>query len=308
MRTQLALLALGAALAAGCSTTTPDSSPPESPSPTTASATPGPTPTAEPTDGATSRAPGPSSVDGTLSAAAYGRGSTPPDWLFQRELPEDADGFGEVRPTPRVLQRRAFTLPDQVPPLPGRGYASRIESPAPREVVARSTWAPGCPVTRDQLAWLRLTFWGFDARRHTGELLVHAAAAADLDQVFRRLWEARFPLELVLIVRSIDEEAPPTGDGNGTGSFVCRAVTGGTSFSQHAYGLAIDVNTFQNPYQSDDVVLPELASSYLDRDRVRPGMITADGPVVAAFREIGWSWGGDFTTLKDYQHFSATGG
>ena len=148
---------------------------------------------------------------------------------------------------------------------------SRVVSPAPAEVVERSTWEPGCPVARDELAWLRLTFWGFDAQRHTGELLVHASAAADLDLVFRRLWEARFPLEQVLIVRSIDEEAPPTGDGNGTGSFVCRATTGGTSFSQHAYGLAIDVNTFQNPYQNDGLVLPELASSYLQRERVRPG-------------------------------------
>ncbi|MGH3348652.1 MAG: M15 family metallopeptidase [Nocardioides sp.] len=307
MRHRLALLALSVALATGCATA-PESSPPDQPSPTTPTATSEPTESPAPTDGATSRAPGPASVDGTLSEAAYGRGSTPPPWLFQRELPEDSEGFGEVRPTPRGLRRRAFTLPDQVPALPGRGYASRIESPAPADVIARSTWTHGCPVTRDQLAWLRLTFWGFDGRRHTGELLVNGAAASDLDQVFRRLWGARFPLEQVLIVRSIDEEAPPTGDGNGTGSFVCRAVTGGTSFSQHAYGLAIDVNTFQNPYQNDDVVLPELASSYLDRDRVRPGMITADGPVVAAFRDIGWSWGGDFTTLKDYQHFSATGG
>ncbi len=222
-------------------------------------------------------------------------------------LPETAEGYGVIRPTPPVLRRRAFTLPDQVPMLPGRGYASRLVSPAPDEVVDRSTWEPGCPVPRDGLAWLRLTFWGFDARRHTGELLVNAAAAEDLDLVFRRLWEARFPLEQVLIVRSIDEEAPPTGDGNGTGSFVCRATTGGTSFSQHAYGLAVDVNTFQNPYAKDGLVLPERASSYLARDRVRPGMVTAGGPVVAAFREIGWSWGGDWTTLKDYQHFSANG-
>ena len=157
-----------------------------------------------------------------------------------------------MRPTPRVLERRAFTLTDQVPMLPGSGYASRVESPAPADVVDRSTWEPGCPVARDELAWLRLTFWGFDGRRHTGELLVNAAVVDDLDRVFARLYDARFPLEQVLIVRSIDEEAPPTGDGNGTGSFVCRATTGGTEFSQHAYGLAVDVNTFQNPYEKDE--------------------------------------------------------
>lgn len=253
------------------------------------------------------RPPGPASSDGTLRAAAYGRGSEPPDWLFTRPLPETASGYGEVRPTPPVLRRRAFTLPDQVPMLPGRGYASRVVSPAPAAVIERSTWEPGCPVARDELAWLRLSFWGFDARRHTGELLVNAAVADDLDQVFRRLWEARFPMEQVLIVRSLAQDAPPTGDGNGTGGFVCRATTGGTSYSQHAYGLAIDVNTFQNPYAKDDLVLPELASAYLDRERVRPGMITADGPVVAAFEEIGWSWGGAWSSLKDYQHFSSNG-
>ena len=212
-----------------------------------------------------------------------------------------------MRPTPAVLRRRAFTLPDQVPMLPGRGYASRTTSPAPATVVDRSTWEPGCPVARDELAWLRLAFRGFDGERHTGELLVNARVVDDLDRVFRRLWEARFPMEQVLIVRSIDEEAPPTGDGNGTGGFVCRATTGGTGFSQHAYGLAIDVNAFQNPYRKGEVVLPELASAYLDRDRVRPGMVTAGGPVVAAFRAIGWTWGGRWSSLVDYQHFSANG-
>jgi len=308
-RLALPSLVTALALAAGC-TADPAPSGTDRPSHSPAtSGSPSPSESPEPSEptSAPPRTPGPPSVDGTLPVAAYGPGSTPPPWLFQRLLPETAAGFGEVRPTPPVLRRRAFTLPDQVLALPGRGYASRIESPAPADVIARSTWAAGCPVGRFQLAWLRVTFWGFDARRHTGELLVNAAVADDLDLVFRRLWDARFPLEQVIVVRSIDEEAPPTGDGNGTGSFVCRAVTGGSGFSQHAYGLAIDVNTFQNPYQSGDVVLPELASSYLRRDQVRPGMITADGPVVAAFREIGWSWGGDWNSLKDYQHFSLTG-
>lgn len=251
--------------------------------------------------------PGAASRDGTLRSAAYGPGSEPPPWLFTRPLPETESGYGEVRPTPPALRRRAFTLPDQVPMLPGRGYASRLVSPAPRHVVARSTWTPECPVEAHELAWLRLTFWGFDARRHTGELLVHASVAPDLDRVFRRLWRARFPMEQVLIVRSYDPDAPKTGDGNGTGGFVCRPTTGGTSFSQHAYGLAVDINAFQNPYRNGDLVLPELASAYLDREDVRPGMITADGPVVAAFRDIGWIWGGSWASLEDYQHFSSNG-
>ena len=104
-----------------------------------------------------------------------------------------------------------------------------------------------------------------------------------------------------------DVDAHPTGDGNNTAALVCRATTGGTSWSAHAYGLAIDLNPFDNPYQKGDVVLPELASSYLDRSWKRPGMILPGSLVVREFARIGWSWGGSWSSLKDYQHFSATG-
>ena len=109
------------------------------------------------------------------------------------------------------------------------------------------------------------------------------------------------------ITTQAEQDAPPTGDGNDTGAFACRPVRGATVFSQHAYGLAVDVNPFQNPYLKDDVVLPELASSYRDRDRHRPGMILAGGPVVRAFAGIGWTWGGTWHSLQDLQHFSANG-
>lgn len=247
-------------------------------------------------------------VDGTQPLAATGFGSVPPRWLGTRVLPEDpATGYGEVRPTPPVMRDRRWTLPDDVRPLPGRGYASKVVSPAPRRVVRRSTWKPGCPVAATDLAWVRTAFWGFDGQRHTGELLVHRSVAADVVQVFRALYRTRFPQEQVGIVRTFDPDAPSTGDGNGTGGFVCRPSTGATYFSQHAYGLALDVNSFQNPYAKGAVVLPELASSYLDRRRVRSGMITPDGPVVRAFTRIGWEWGGAWRYSKDYMHFSLNG-
>ena len=247
-------------------------------------------------------------VDGTQPEAATGLGSVPPAWLGTRVLPEDpSTGHGVVRPTPPVLRHRRWTLPDDVRMLPGRGFASRVVVPAPRHVVRRSTWRPGCPVAATDLAWVRVAFWGFDGQRHTGELLVNRTVAEDVVQVFGVLYRSRFPQEQLGIVRSWDPDAPSTGDGNGTGAFVCRPTTGATSFSQHAYGLAIDLNSFQNPYAKADVVLPELASSYLDRSRVRAGMITADGPVVRAFARIGWEWGGAWRSSTDYMHFSQNG-
>jgi hypothetical protein len=234
-------------------------------------------------------------------------GGAPPAWLGKRVLPRAANGFGAVRPTPPQLLERRFTLPDQLTALPGDGFASRVTTPAPPEVIARSTWKRGCPVAAADLSWLRLRFWGFDKRRHTGELLVNRSAADSLVSAFHHIYEARFPIEEMRITGLAELDAAPTGDGNNTSAFACRTTRGDTSYSQHAYGLEVDVNPFQNPYRRGDVVLPELASSYLDRSWVRPGMVTPDGPVVDAFSAIGWTWGGTSHSPKDLQHFSQNG-
>ncbi len=125
----------------------------------------------------------------------------------------------------------------------------------------------------DDLRYVTVSFWGFDQRPHTGELLVSADYAEAVAGVFEALWARRFPIEEMRITRADELDLPPTGDGNNTESFVCRQATGGTSWSRHAYGRAIDLNPFHNPYHRGDVVLPELASAYLDRDRRLPGMV-----------------------------------
>ena len=174
------------------------------------------------------------------------------------------------------------------------------------------TWSPGCPVALADLRYLRLTFRGFDGRAHTGELVVAARVAPQVVQVFRTLYAAAYPIEEMRLPTTADLDAPPTGDGNNTAAYVCRAVRGSTQLSAHAYGLAIDVNPFLNPYVRDGtagsrLVLPELASAYLDRSWRRPGMILPGGVVTRAFARVGWTWGGTFSTVTDLMHFSANG-
>jgi hypothetical protein len=226
--------------------------------------------------------------------------------LGARPLRLRPDGLGEVRPTPLSLRERRYPTADVVPPPADGRFESTVGRVTPR-IRARSTWTPACPVALDELRYVTVAFRGFDGAPHTGELMVAASEADDVVSVFRALYAARFPIEEMRIPTQRDLDAHPTGDGNNTGVFVCRPTVGATSWSAHAYGLAIDVNPFMNPYQRGDVVLPELASSYLRRDWQRPGMFGPDSLVVREFARIGWSWGGAWRTLKDYQHFSATG-
>ncbi|MFP3881298.1 MAG: M15 family metallopeptidase [Actinomycetota bacterium] len=229
-----------------------------------------------------------------------------PDWLGTRPLPLRPDGHGEVQPTPEELVDRQLETVDLLEPPETSEYRYSIES-IPDEVLARSSWVEECPVAIDELRYLTMTHHGFDGEAHTGEMIVNAAVAEDVVEVFRKLYDARFPIESMRVIRLEEVDDHPTGDWNETTSFVCRPAVGSTNWSYHAYGLAIDVNPFHNPYVKGDLVIPELASAYVDREYERVGMIHEGDVVTEAFAEAGWEWGGNWDTLKDWMHFSTTG-
>jgi len=234
-------------------------------------------------------------------------GATPaPAWLGTRVLPIGPDGYGVVTATPPELRNRRIISEDLLPPPPDGRFRSRITA-VPAEVVRRSSWSAACPVALRDLRYVTVSFLGFDGRAHTGELLLNRTVANDVVTVFHKLFTVGWPIEEMRITSPADLSAAPTGDGNDTSAFACRPVRGATSWSQHAYGLAIDVNPFDNPYVAGRTVLPELAAFYTDRHRGLAGMNTPGSPPVAAFRSIGWGWGGDYTSKKDWMHFSSTG-
>jgi D-alanyl-D-alanine carboxypeptidase len=184
------------------------------------------------------------------------------------------------------------------------GTIQPVPAPLRAELVAAHMWHVGCPVTFGQLRLLRVSYWGLDRRVHRGRLVVNASAAAPLRTVFRRLYALRFPIRRM---------NPVDLNGDDTASFECRnaapspcpgsAPTG--HWSEHAYGEAVDLNPRENPYTGCGRTRDPASVPYLDRSRVRPGMVT--GAVVAAFRAVGWGWGGAWSGTKDYMHFSANG-
>ncbi|MGE0880657.1 MAG: M15 family metallopeptidase [Acidimicrobiia bacterium] len=171
-----------------------------------------------------------------------------------------------------------------------------------------SSWRSGCPVALSDLRYVTLAYHGFDGDDHTGELVLNASAVDDVVGVFRNLFLERFPIETMRLVDDFGGDDDASVAANNTSAFNCRPPTGGSGWSRHAYGLAVDINPLQNPYRYSDghVMFPE-AERFLDRSLDEPGMIHDGGLVVRSFAAIGWGWGGRFTTTKDYQHFSDNG-
>jgi D-alanyl-D-alanine carboxypeptidase len=171
----------------------------------------------------------------------------------------------------------------------------------------RYSWKPGCPVGPAQLRRLELSHWDFAGRRRIGSIVVRSTAARDVVSVFRKLYAARFPMRRLRPVEAYKGSDDASMAADNTSGFNCRFVSGTRRWSQHAYGLAIDLNPVENPYVHGGLVEPPAGRRYLDRSRRRPGMVVSGDVVVRAFASIGWRWGGYWTSSKDYQHFSATG-
>jgi poly-gamma-glutamate synthesis protein (capsule biosynthesis protein) len=186
------------------------------------------------------------------------------------------------------------------------GSVSRIDAETRRMMVG-SSWHRGCPVPIRALRLVRLTYEGFDGEAYRGRLVVHRRWADEVLEVFARLYRRAFPIRRVRLVDRFDADDRSSMRHDNTSAFNCRHVAGATSWSQHAYGRAIDINPVENPYVDGSHVSPRRGRRFLDRTDLRPGMIVGGGVVVRAFRRIGWGWGGAWSGAKDYQHLSATG-
>jgi hypothetical protein len=167
------------------------------------------------------------------------------------------------------------------------------------------SWKPGCPVPIDDLRIIDMNFIGFDGAVHSGgQLMVHRLVAPQVVEAFRVLFENGFPIRRMELIENYGGSDDASMAADNTSAFNCRPITGTTDrFSIHSYGQAIDINTVENPYVRGSTVLPPAGVDYLDRTDVRPGMITKNDVVEKAFREQKFFWGGDFNSLKDYQHF-----
>ena len=176
-----------------------------------------------------------------------------------------------------------------------------------RHLMVGRSWRPGCPVPMRDLRLIRMKIWGFDRRWHRGSLVVNRRYTDEMVRVFERLYEVRYPIRQMRLVDHFGADDHRSMAADNTSAFNCRYVEGTRRWSEHAYGRALDLNPIENPYVSGGHTSHRASVPYLDRSRRRPGMAYEGGAAVRAFDAIGWGWGGRWSAVKDYQHFSARG-
>jgi hypothetical protein len=173
----------------------------------------------------------------------------------------------------------------------------------------RYSWRPGCPVSYQDLRLITMSYWGFDDKPHTGELVVRKTVTDDVVTVFRKLYDWRWPIRRMELVDVYKGDDFDSIDADNTSAFNCRPATGSSNWSNHAYGQAIDLNPLENPYvTASGSTAHKNAKKYTERPMKGKGVINPGDKVVKAFAQVGWEWGGYWSGTKDLQHFSKGGG
>lgn len=158
-------------------------------------------------------------------------------------------------------------------------------------------------ISYDELRYLTVLHHGYDGFVHVGELIVNACVADEVLQIFKELYLMGYPIEKMRVMSCYGGSDELSMEDNNSSAFNFRYMTDGGKLSYHAYGLAIDLNPKVNPYVKEQLVLPVNGKEYINRDQCVLGMIKKDDAVYQLFKRYGWTWGGDWTSLKDYQHF-----
>ena len=185
-------------------------------------------------------------------------------------------------------------------------YSVKIDNNVFSRIKGKS-FGEDCSIDRDDLRYVKVLHYGFDDQIYVGELIVNKLIAEDIKDIFLELFEAAYPIEQIRLIDDYEADDELSMTANNTSCFNFRTIAGSSQISNHAKGLAIDINPLYNPYvkisEEVMVVQPDAGKPYTDRELEEPYYIEKGDLCYEAFSKRGFRWGGEWNTVKDYQHF-----
>ncbi len=194
--------------------------------------------------------------------------------------------------------------------ITGISYPALEETLSNTDSSPVNTLSPGSipAVQPEELRYVSLLHYNLKGIVRTGELICHQSIAQDLVEIFYELYRNQYQIEQIQLIDEYQGDDKLSMQDNNTSCFNYRLIDGTDTLSQHAYGLAIDINPFYNPYvvYHDDgstYISPPSSETYADRSRDFAYKIDENDLCYKLFTEHGFTWGGHWNSMKDYQHF-----
>lgn len=176
-----------------------------------------------------------------------------------------------------------------------------------KERIYGLSYKTDCTIPYEDLRYVSVLYYDFENQIQTGEIICNKAIAKDLVEIFYELYCNQYQIDKIRLVDEYNADDDLSCADNNTSCFNYRTVDGSNTLSKHAQGVAIDINPFQNPYvtypNGKERISPAGSEPYADRSSGLSHMITEDDLCYKLFIEHGFTWGGHWKTLKDYQHF-----
>ena len=173
--------------------------------------------------------------------------------------------------------------------------------------ITGKSYAEGCTVPYEDLRYLQLSYVDFNGETQLGEMICNKAIAADLIEIFSELYHEGYQIDKIRLIDDYNADDDASCDDDNTSCFNYRVVAGSTNLSKHAQGVAVDLNPFYNPYvtypNGKIRISPVGSEAYADRSSDFPHKIDENDLAYKLFTKHGFTWGGHWKTLKDYQHF-----
>ena len=163
-------------------------------------------------------------------------------------------------------------------------------------------------VSYDELSYVHVLYVDFNGETEAGELICSRMIAEDLTEIFYELFTAEYQIEKIRLIDTYGGDDVASMADNNTSCFNYRPVAGSEKLSKHALGLAVDINPLYNPYvryttENGQLVSPKEGEAYADRSKEFPYKIDSSDLCCRLFLEHGFTWGGNWNSVKDYQHF-----
>ena len=170
------------------------------------------------------------------------------------------------------------------------------------------TYQPNDVIGRNDLRYLRLMHWDYDGKTHNGEMVCNRLIAQKLIRIFMELYRQHYPIQRIRLADEYDADDERQMRDNNTSCFCYRRVSNSKKLSYHARGLAVDINPLYNPYirtgkDGQQIVEPATAVPYCNRQKDFNYKIVKGDLCHKLFLQNGFTWGGSWRTMKDYQHF-----
>lgn len=177
-------------------------------------------------------------------------------------------------------------------------------------MIQGNSWHKGCPVGLQDLRYLRIKYLNFEGETKLGEMIVHKEVADEVVDIFHELYNIGYPIHKMKLVSDYKGNDWQSIEADNTSAFNCRNATGSKKWSKHSYGKAIDINPIENPYISRKGRISHKASLKYRRrghqKNIHPenwAVFLENDTATKIFKKYGWKWGGDWSGMKDYQHF-----